>query len=353
MKKIILILVGVIVAFAAVSQDLENGLLAYWEMNGSGTDLSGNGRNATITGGTQPGPNSKGEVNEAWYFDGNNNRYEYNTITINDGTVSFLIKPEIFVAGSGTHVNILWYHTYLSRIFILPDGRVAVEMNSNGDEIYFDHKLTLNTWQHIALVKTGSSTKLYVDGNYVETKVSNTTDLKFRRMGNNSDYRNLKGSLDEVRIYNRVLSEEEIRLLYNQSSFPESPWAEYSDIIYRTEGTVGIGTTTTGTHKLAVEGTIGAREVIIETDSWSDFVFDDDYSLRDLEEVEAYITVNNHLPEIPSEAEVIENGIELGKMDAKLLQKIEELTLYLIEQNKRIKALETKNEELMELIKDQ
>ncbi len=353
MKRKLLILLGIIVAYAAVSQDLENGLLAYWEMNGSGTDLSGNGRNATVAGGTQPRPNSKGEVNEAWYFDGNNNRYEYSTITINDGTVSFLIKPEIFVAGSGTHVNILWYHTYLSRIFILPDGRVAVEMNSNGDEIYFDHKLTLNTWKHVALVKTGNSTKLYVDGNYVETKVSNTTDLKFRRIGNSSDYRNLKGSLDEVRIYNRVLSAEEIRLLYNQSSFPESPWTEYSNNIYRTEGTIGIGTTTTGTHKLAVEGSIGAREVTVETDTWSDFVFDDDYSLRALEDVEAHIAEYKHLPEIPSENEVVKNGIELGKMDAKLLQKIEELTLYLIEQNKRIKALEAKNEELMKLYKDQ
>lgn len=109
-------------------------------------------------------------------------------------------------------------------------------------------------------------------------------------------------------------------------------------------GNVGIGTTTTGSHKLAVEGTIGARGVKVEANGWSDFVFEDTYKLRSLEETEDYISENKHLPEIPNEAEVIENGIDLGGMDAKLLQKIEELTLYLIEQNKEIKALKAKVE---------
>ncbi|MCT4603599.1 MAG: hypothetical protein N4A59_11960 [Marinifilum sp.] len=99
---------------------------------------------------------------------------------------------------------------------------------------------------------------------------------------------------------------------------------------------VGIGTATTGTHKLAVNGTIGAREIKVEASAWSDFVFEDNYQLKDLEEVESYIEENKHLPDVPSEKEVLENGIQLGEMDAKLLQKIEELTLYLINQNKQL-----------------
>lgn len=352
MKKNLLILLGIIIAFAAVSQDLENGLVAYWEMNGSGTDLSGNGRNATVAGGTQPLSNSKGEANEAWYFDGNNNRYEYSTITINDGSISFLIKPESFVAGSGNQSNILWFHTYLSRIFTRPDGRIDIEMNSSGDHLIFDHKLELNIWQQITFVKIGNSTNLYVNGNYIETKISLTTELKLKRIGNNSDYRNFKGGIDEVRIYSRALSPEEIRLLFHKSSFPESPWTVSGGTIYRTEGSVGIGTPTTGNHKLAVDGSIGAREITIESDTWSDFVFEESYALRDLEEVETFIQQHHHLPEIPSEAEVINDGINLGEMDAKLLMKIEELTLYLIQQNKRIKALEEKNEALLELIQN-
>ncbi len=111
-------------------------------------------------------------------------------------------------------------------------------------------------------------------------------------------------------------------------------------------GTVGIGTTTTGSHKLAVEGSIGAREIKVEATGWSDFVFEKDYELRTLEEVEEHISEKGHLPEIPSEAEVTKNGINLGEMDAKLLQKIEELTLYMIDMNKQMQELKSENEEL-------
>jgi len=113
---------------------------------------------------------------------------------------------------------------------------------------------------------------------------------------------------------------------------------------------VGIGTSNTGSHKLAVEGTIGAREIKVEVGTWSDFVFNKDYELKDLEEVETFIEENNHLPDVPSEKEVLENGIALGEMDATLLQKIEELTLYMIEMNKRMKSVEDENKSLKEKI---
>ena len=87
---------------------------------------------------------------------------------------------------------------------------------------------------------------------------------------------------------------------------------------------------------LEVLGTIRATEVRVET-GWSDFVFDKDYKLPTLQEVEDHINEHKHLPDIPSEAEVKENGVSLGEMQAKLLQKIEELTLYTIELNKTVK----------------
>jgi hypothetical protein len=71
--------------------------------------------------------------------------------------------------------------------------------------------------------------------------------------------------------------------------------------------------------------------VRVATDAWSDHVFSSEYELRPLEDVKCYIEQNNHLPGIPSETEVIEQGINLGEMDALLLEKIEELTLYMIE----------------------
>ena len=122
---------------------------------------------------------------------------------------------------------------------------------------------------------------------------------------------------------------------------------------YFSGGNVGIGTSSTGSHKLAVEGSIGAREIKVEdVPNWSDFVFEDDYELPTLVEVEMHIKVNGHLKDIPSAEDVKEDGIYLGQMDAKLLQKIEELTLYLIDQNKRLDAQQKEIEELKAQTKD-
>ena len=105
-------------------------------------------------------------------------------------------------------------------------------------------------------------------------------------------------------------------------------------------GNVGIGTDGP-TAKLHVNGDIRSGQ-----NHWADFVFEESYDLPTLEEVEEHIKEKGHLSEIPSEKEVVENGYILGNMDAKFLQKIEELTLYLIEQNKEIQALKAKNQEL-------
>ncbi len=114
-------------------------------------------------------------------------------------------------------------------------------------------------------------------------------------------------------------------------------------------GNVGIGTTTPDA-KLAVNGNIHTKEVKVDLIGWSDFVFKDSYKLPTLKEVEQHIKEKGHLKDIPSEEEVKKEGIYLGEMDSKLLQKIEELTLYTIEQEKRIESLEVKNEKLIVLV---
>jgi len=93
------------------------------------------------------------------------------------------------------------------------------------------------------------------------------------------------------------------------------------------------------TYKLHVNGSVKGTTLHTDTQNWSDFVFDDQYELLPLEEVAQYIETNNHLPDIPSEAEVIKNGINVGEMDAMLLRKIEELTLYTLEQQHQIRQL--------------
>lgn len=103
--------------------------------------------------------------------------------------------------------------------------------------------------------------------------------------------------------------------------------------------------TTSAQYKLAVAGGIITEKVRVATNGtafWADFVFDKNYKLRSLRELEQYIKLNNHLPEMPTTAEVNKEGLDLATTQALLLQKIEELTLYAIDQNKKIEKLEHK-----------
>ncbi|HLH18980.1 MAG TPA: hypothetical protein VKX45_17300 [Bryobacteraceae bacterium] len=127
-------------------------------------------------------------------------------------------------------------------------------------------------------------------------------------------------------------------------------WQTSGSNIYYNNGNVGIGTTTPQ-YLLSVKGTIGAQEVIVIPPSgWSDYVFRPDYRLRPLSEISQYIQANGHLPDIPTEAEVKEKGVGIGDMQAKLLAKVEELTLHMIQQEKDNRELRDKmNQQTMEI----
>ncbi|WP_055393100.1 fibronectin type III domain-containing protein [Flagellimonas eckloniae] len=121
-------------------------------------------------------------------------------------------------------------------------------------------------------------------------------------------------------------------------------WSESSGNISYSAGNVGIGTSTIpNTYKLAVNGKIISEELKVQLQSaWPDYVFAKDYDLPSLEEVGKYIQKKGHLPNMPPAKEVKENGIEVGEMNRLLLEKIEELTLYILQQEERLKSLENK-----------
>ncbi|BBD46997.1 Hypothetical protein PEIBARAKI_6990 [Petrimonas sp. IBARAKI] len=141
-------------------------------------------------------------------------------------------------------------------------------------------------------------------------------------------------------------------LFYRTGIHGQTTWEPWQKIlIQNSSGQVGINTSNTRGYTLAVNGNILAKEIKIET-GWADFVFDKDYQLPTLAEVERHIREKGHLQGIPSEIEVKENGVNLGEMNIKLLQKVEELTLYLIGLDREYKTLKQEIEILKNKVTD-
>ncbi|HRG52886.1 MAG TPA: hypothetical protein PLL00_08630 [Bacteroidia bacterium] len=140
-----------------------------------------------------------------------------------------------------------------------------------------------------------------------------------------------------------------------------SQWTTNGSTIYYPNGKVLIGDPnlanfkgTPGTYQLYVQGGILSEKVkvaIATSNDWADYVFAADYKLKTLSEVERFILANKHLPNVPSAEQVAKEGIDMAKMDAKLMEKIEELTLYLIELDKKNAAQEKRITELTNTIK--
>lgn len=109
-------------------------------------------------------------------------------------------------------------------------------------------------------------------------------------------------------------------------------------------GNVGIGTTDTKGYKLAVAGNVIAESINVKVQTqWPDYVFNTHHKLQNLPDLEKFIKKHKHLPDLPSAQEVVQDGINLGEMNGKLLKKIEELTLHLIQKNKEISELKKSN----------
>lgn len=119
---------------------------------------------------------------------------------------------------------------------------------------------------------------------------------------------------------------------------------------FKNSGNIGIGTSSPQ-YKLDVNGTIRAKQIIVNLGAGADFVFSEDYKLPKLNEVEEYVKEHKHLPDIQSESEMVEEGVDLNSLTIQLLQKIEELTLYTIEQEKRIAEQEMRIKQLEKLNK--
>jgi hypothetical protein len=207
--------------------------------------------------------------------------------------------------GNNTILNLLGGNVGIGT----PSPSHALTISTNAQEV-----LKLNSPSHAILdVNSGAGFNSYVKFKNNET---DRWDVTSETTGN-------------FRIYNYATAQPGTRMMITP------------------DGNVGIGTTTPGSFKLAVNGKIWSQEVnVAMTNPGPDYVFEKNYNLLPLSQLESYINQNKHLPEVPSSKEMEENGLNLKEMNLILLKKVEELTLHLIEQNKKLEQYHDENKGL-------
>lgn len=233
--------------------------------------------------------------------------------------------------GSGLNFYIPNNTNYL--MYIRNNGYVGIGTSSPTEklEVSGNAKAT-----NITATSSVQSSTLTVTGNVVFSALSGTSS-KVLTIGSNgtlssADMSEMNDGMgDHIATMNLNLNGKKIVGATNGTN----------GIFVAQNGNVRIGAgTASPTKTLEVNGTIRSKEVLVEVANWSDFVFDKDYDLRTLKEVESYIKENGHLPDVPSAEEVKAYGVEVGEMNAILLQKIEELTLYIIELENKIDGMQ-------------
>ncbi|MBV6645541.1 MAG: hypothetical protein KI790_08840 [Cyclobacteriaceae bacterium] len=267
------------------------------------------------------------DVRQSFYrWSGNTNLY-WGTRFEREATTGFKIQM--------ANTAVLGAHNFVDAINILNNGNVGIgtdnpgrKLTVNGD-IKADHLLI--TDNDNTIYKQGFGFGINSDRGYL-FRQHFTTEL-----GDYIEINNQDAAGDGPRI-------DYIFRMSGANGFQFIP-REVEAMRITNQGRVGIGVTNPD-EKLVVDGKIRSEEIKVEVVNGPDYVFEPDYQLRTLQETQQYIAENKHLPEIPSAKEMENNGVDLGDMNMRLLKKIEELTLYLIEEHKHNQALTKRVENL-------
>jgi hypothetical protein len=275
------------------------------------------------------------------------NRESYSSIELESNTGAFIDFKHIMT--SDYNGRIIWNYQGSNRFDIhgtsnfknslLVNGQLKIERDAPIIELFeTDNSYSwyfVNDNKHLSIRRGGLSTQaLTIDSRgYVGIGITNpTANFIVRDSGNNN-------------LFKHFVVEDQ----YGNE-----------DLVFDGLGRLKLGYAATfptdDNFKLSIDGKAIAEEVVVKlSDNWPDYVFAEDYPLMPLSQLENYLKQFKHLPEIPSAAEIEEKGQSLGEMNKLLLKKIEELTLYVIEQQKEIEELKNCNsaiDELAEKIKN-
>lgn len=344
-----------------VAMSYENGGSArYW----TGLNATNNAFILGGTGGTLP---ESGAINiqngnvGIGMLPGSNKTLEVN------GDINF--TGDLYRQGSLWDIN-LWEKN--GNIVYYNQGNVGIGTNTPQASLHiYDPSGNWNK-THLKIESTsgnyGGTTeigRLYGSGLIIEQKAAANTPnrLLFRQSAYNAEERGLSistytttnGNVDYTDIFSEsstmyIRAVDDLYLRSNNGDLYLETVAGGKQVQLNEYGQLGIGTTNhidQGETKLTVKGRIHAKEVkVTATAGGADFVFEDDYNLPKIEQVAEFIRENKHLPNIPSAKEMEQQGLDIGEMQIKLLQKIEELTLYVIDLKKENEEMQDDNAEM-------
>jgi len=239
------------------------------------------------------------------------------------------------IGRSSTHADLSWHGSLLSifRFHLTQWGHGSNFIDADIKQTVSSGKIFIGGWKDATsdnstfslIVWLRGNTTYYYNSNYPQTPTFTSSSIVIA----NTTY-NVKTAVDNY-------------VNTRGTSLSNPLWVTSTGSNYFA-GNVGVGISNPA-YKLDVNGVIRAKEIKVET-GWADFVFDNDYKLPSLNQVESHIREYKHLPGIPSEAQVKEEGVNLAEMQVKLLQKIEELTLYVIELKKENEEIKQQLNEL-------
>jgi len=331
--------------------------LHHWTLNGTAFDESGV-LNGQIIGVPALAADRNGEVNKAFLLNKNNGDYinlpgSEDDLAFIPNSGNFAVSMFVKLDDLTGRIPLLWSSKGVDKGFYFErysDGTLNYQIYNSAQPFGVNSgsaTIQDNDWHHVAVVGDGTMIQTYLDG--VPQGQAGTINANNLIVGNNDNPvvigESLSGSIDDVRIYNVALSSAQVYALSQMVDPVEggsSLWttADSGGIFYDA-GNVSVGSSYFNTEfQLAVKGEILTEGVSVRTyANWPDYVFDADYLLKPLSYVKVYIDKNGHLPGFPSAAKIADEGYGLQDILAIQQEKIEELTLYLIQHEEAIAQL--------------